>query len=110
MFATSLIFTSRFEEEYKQGKTIAASLEGAYKKSMQSILAVGIALTVIFGIVAIVGAGELKVFGLITCIFSSLSLFSSLIMLPRFINIFEAFNDGAIKPYRLQKREGNDNE
>ena len=107
LFATTLIFTNRFEEEYKQGKTVSASLEGAFKKSMQSILATGIALTIIFGVVAIVGAGELKVFGLITCIFSGLSLFSSLIMLPGFINIFEAFNDGATKPYRLPKREDN---
>ena len=107
LFASTLIFTSRFEEEYKQGKTVSASFEGAYKKSMQSILATGIALTVIFGIVAIVGYGELKVFGLITCIFSALSLFSSLIMLPGFMNIFEAFNDGAIKPYRLPRREDN---
>ena len=107
LFAITLIFTSRFEEEFKQGKTVSASLEGAYKKSMQSILATGIALTVIFGVVAIVGAGELKVFGLITCIFSALSLFSSLIMLPGFINIYEAFNDGATKPYRLPKREDN---
>ena len=107
LFASTLIFTSRFEEEYKQGKTVSASLEGAYKKSMHSILATGIALTVIFGVVAIVGAGELKVFGLITCIFSCLSLFSSLVMLPGFVNIFEAFNDGAIKPYRLPKREDN---
>lgn len=107
LFTSSLILASRFEEEYKQGKTVLASLEGAHKKSLRGILATGIALTVIFGVVAIVASAELKVFGLITCIFSCLSLFSSLIMLPGFINIFEAFNDGATKPYRLPKREDN---
>ncbi len=105
IFASSLVYTSRFEDEYKQGKTITAGLESGYKKSVASILATGIALTIIFGVVAIVASGEIKVFGLITCIFSMLSMFSSLIMLPKFISIFEAFNDGAIKPYRLQKRE-----
>jgi len=107
LLTSSLILATRFEDEYKQGKTVLASLEGAYKKSLRVILATGIALTVIFGVVAIVASAELKVFGLITCIFSCLSLFSSLIMLPGFINIFEAFNDGATKPYRLPKREDN---
>ena len=105
LLASSMLFASRFEEEYKQGKTVAASFEGAFKKSMHGILAIGIALTVIFGIVAIVASAELRVFGLITCIFSALSLFSSLIMLPGFIRIFEAFNDGSTKPYRLPRRE-----
>jgi len=105
LLTTSLIFAARFEEEYKQGKTVMASFEGAFKKSLRGILATGIALTIIFGIVAIVASAELKVFGLITCIFACLSLFSSLIMLPGFIKIFEAFNDGATKPYRLTKRE-----
>ena len=104
LIASSLIFVSRFEEEYRQGKTIAASFESGFKKSIASILATGIALTIIFGIVAIVASGELRVFGLITCIFSCLSLFSSLIMLPGFIKIFEAFNDGATKPYRLDSK------
>ncbi len=107
LIASSLIFVSRFEEEYNQGKTVAASFESAYKKSASSILATGIALTIIFGIVAIVAGAELRVFGLITCIFSCLSLFSSLVMLPGFIKIFEAFNDGATKPYRLKAREDN---
>ena len=104
LIVSSLIFVSRFEEEYRKGKTIAASFESGFKKSIASILATGIALTIIFGIVAIVASGELRVFGLITCIFSCLSLFSSLIMLPGFIKIFEAFNDGATKPYRLDSK------
>lgn len=105
LMSTSVIFASRFEEEYKQGKTVSAAFESAYKKSMNSILAIGIALTVIFGVVAIVASTELKVFGLITCIFSCLSLFSSLVMLPGFMNIFEALNDGNSKPYRLKNKE-----
>lgn len=105
LIASSLIFASRFEEEYKQGKTVAASLETGFKRSVAGISAPAIALTIIFLVVALVAGGELKVFGLITCIFSVLSLFSSLIMLPGFIKIFEAFNDGGSKPYRLAKRE-----
>lgn len=110
ILASSLVYLSSFEEEYKQGKTISASFESAFKKSFKSILTAGVALTVIFGVVAIVASQELKVFGLITCIFSSLSLFSTLIMLPGFVRIFETFNDGAIKPYRLPKGEEKEND
>jgi len=105
LMASSVIFASRFESEYKQGKTIAAAFESSYKKCLNTILAIGIVFTVIFGVVAIVASTELKVFGLITCIFSCLSLFSSLIMLPGFVRIFEAFNDGNTKPYRLKIKE-----
>ena len=107
VLASSLYFASLFEDEYKQGKTVSASFEGAFKKSLKGVLSTGIALTIIFGIVAIVANAELRVFGLITCIFACLSMFSTLIMLPGFIKIFEAFNDGAFKPYRLPKREDN---
>ncbi len=110
LMTTAFVYASRFEEEYKQGKTVLASLEGAYKKSVRGILAAGIALTIIFGIVAIVASAELKVFGLITCIFSCLSLFSTLVMLPGFVKIFEAFNDGATKAYRLSNRGEEDDE
>ena len=101
---------NRFKEEFNQGKTINASLESGFKRSLGAILSTGIALAVIFAIVAIVASAELKVFGLITCVFAILSLFSSLIMLPGFINIFEAYNDGAIKPYRLKEREEQNND
>ncbi len=110
LLSSMQIFVSRFKEEYKTGKTIGASLETGYKRSVPSILATGIALTVIFGVVAIVAGAELKVFGLITCIFAVLSLFSSLVMFPGFVSIFEAFNDGAIKPYRLKEMEGEKND
>ena len=110
LFGTTFVFASNFEEEYKQGKTIMASFEGAFKKSLKGILAACVALTVIFGVVAIVASQELKVFGLITCVFSCLSLFSTLVMLPGFIKIFEAFNDGATKAYRLPSREDETNE
>lgn len=101
VLATSLIYISRIEEEFKQGKTITASLESGYKKSLSPVLATGIVLTVIFGVIAIVARAELRVFGLITCIFSCISMFNTAVMLPGFVNIFEAFNDGAEKPYRL---------
>lgn len=105
MFTLTTIFALRFNEEYKLGKTVNAAFESAYKKSLSGILAIGIALTVIFGVVAIVASAELKVFGLITCVFSMLALFGTLVMVPGFMNIFETFNDGSFKPYRLPNRE-----
>lgn len=104
VLATSFIYISRIEDEFKQGKTITASLESAYKKSLSPVLATSILLTVIFGVITIFAGAELKVFGLITCVFSCLSLFNTAVMLPGFINIFEAFNDGAEKPYRLKNK------
>ena len=110
VLSTSLIYISRVEEEFKQGKTVSASLESGYKKSLSPVLATGIVLTLIFGVVAIAANAELKVFGLITLIFSCISMFNSAIMLPGFVNIFEAFNDGASKPYRLANEESDKNE
>jgi len=54
LVASSLIFCSRFREEYDQGKTVAASFESSYKKSLSSVLAIGIALTIIFGVILLV--------------------------------------------------------
>lgn len=102
---TAMMFASRFEEEYRSGKTIAASLESGFKRTLPGVLSSCIALAVIFGVVALVAGSELRVFGLITALFSCLTLFSTLVMLPGFIKIFEAFNDGAIKAYRLPNRE-----
>ncbi len=102
---TAMMFASRFEEEYKSGKTISASLESGFKRSIAGIVASCVTLAVIFGVVAIVAGSELRVFGLITTLFSCLSLFSTLVMLPGFIRIFEAFNDGATKAYRLPTKE-----
>ncbi|MBQ7466787.1 MAG: hypothetical protein IJS74_01805 [Clostridia bacterium] len=104
-FVTTYIYLSRVEEEYKQGKTVTASLESGYKKSFGGMLAGNIVLAVIFAIVAIVASGELKVFGLITCLFSLVSMFDGTLMLPGFVNIFEAFNDGGAKAYRFATRE-----
>ncbi len=105
LLTTTYIYASRVLDEYKQGKTVTASLEGGYKKSLNGMLSGNIVLAVIFAIVAIVASGELKVFGLITCLFSLVSMFSNAIMLPGFINIFEAFNDGGAKAYRFVIRE-----
>lgn len=110
LFASSFILTSKIEEEYKQGKTVAASFESAYKKSQSKVLATGIVLAFIFGIVALIAGGELRVFGLITFLFAGLSMLHTLVMLPGFIRIFEAFNDGATKLYRFEKREEVSNE
>lgn len=110
VLGTSFVYISRVEEEFKQGKTITASLESGFKKSLSPVVATGVVLTIIFGVVAIVASSELKVFGLITCIFSCLSMFNTAIMLPGFVNIFEAFNDGAEKPYRLKTKGDNNDE
>lgn len=105
LFTTTYIFTSRFEEEYKQGKTVSASLESGYKKSLSGMVSGNLVLAVILGVVAIFASGELKVFGLITCLFSLVSIFDGTLMLPGFIKIFEAFNDGGAKAYRFATRE-----
>lgn len=110
ILATSYIYISRVQEEYKMGKTLTASLESGYKKSLSAVLATGIALTIIFGVIAIVAKSELRVFGLITCIFSCISMFNTAVMLPGFVNVFEAFNDGAEKPYRLKSNKGEHND
>lgn len=110
VLGASFVYISRVEEEFKQGKTITASLESGFKKSLSSVIATGVVLTIIFGVVAIVASSELKVFGLITCVFSCLSMFNTAVMLPGFVNIFEAFNDGAEKPYRFKLKGENKDE
>ena len=110
LFTTTYLYTSRIEEEYKQGKTVTSSLESGYKKARASVLSGNIVLSIIFAIVAVVAFGELKVFGLITCLFSLVSIFNGTLMLPGFINIFEAFNDGGVKAYRFKIREGKKDE
>jgi len=110
VLASSFIYISRVREEFALGKTVTASLESGFKKSLSPVIATGTVLTVIFGVIAIFASADLRVFGLITCIFSILSMLNTVVLLPGLVRIFEAFNDGAAKPYRLLAKEENKDE
>ncbi len=95
---TMVLFT-KIESERKLGKTISASLENAYKKSLPVNLVSSIVAIVIAAVLTLFTKTTLQVSGFIMIFASVLSLLASVAFLPLLVNIFEAFNKGNEKPY-----------
>lgn len=92
LFYGSFTFILNVKDQFDEGKTISASLESGYKKSVGINASISIA-TFAFGlIVAIFSTGSLLSAGVITCIFAGISALNNLLLCPWFINIYRSFN------------------
>lgn len=99
IFATTLNFFGKVESERKLGKTITASIESAYKKSLPVNLVSTAVTAIIAGIFAIFTTGAVQVASLILLISSVVALIMSIGFVPFLVAIFEAFNKGNDKAY-----------
>lgn len=102
MFA--YIFASRVKFEYNQGKSLSASLETAYKKSLPSTLIENILIFVASLALFAFSFGELNSFSIIFAICSFLSIFTNLLFVPLLIKICISFNGLGTKLFMLKKR------
>ena len=99
------LYMSRVNSEYKLGKSIEASLESGYKKSISSIVALGVSVLLPVIILSFVSSGMIQTCSLIISIMSVLGLFESLLFMPWLVNIVEAFNRGNDKIYHFKREE-----
>ncbi len=97
-------FASRVKYEYNQGKSLAASLETAYKKLLPSTLIENITLFISALILFAFSFGEMTSFSIIFAICSFLSLITNLLLIPLIIKILISFDVGA-KLFMLKKHD-----
>lgn len=99
------IYMSRVREEYMTGKTIEASLESGYKKSIAPIVATLVTALIPAVVLSFVSTGILQTASLILVIMCGIGAFESLLFIPWLINICEAFNKGNSKIYNFKREE-----
>ena len=97
-------YASTVKKEYKAGKSLGASLESAYKKSMPTTLISNIALFVASLIFVIFSFGEITSAAIVFAICSFLSLFTNLLIVPFFVKICISFGNFGFKLFMLKKR------
>lgn len=102
LFFGSLLYIFKVQSEFMQGKTLTASLESGYKKSIFQNSAISIAAVVLGFVIAIFGQGALQVSGVIIILFSLLSALNNLLLLPLFVNIYHTFNSTKSEHYGLK--------
>jgi|GEM_PF-5694464 len=105
----SYYYICHVESEFKEGKTLSASLESGYKKSIAVNATIAIALVVFGAVMAIFGAGAILTAGILIVIFGALGGLGNLVLLPFFMKIYHAMNPKKIGAYGLV-REGDTNE
>ena len=87
LFAGSLGYFGRIAEEYKQGKTFAASIETGTKRARPAMLIANFALFVLSFVLFWFIKGEVASACLILSIISGLNILTNVVMLPWFVNI-----------------------
>lgn len=95
----TLCYFGKIESERKLGKTITASIESAYSKSLPVNLISAATVAVLAGVMAIFTTGAVLVSCLILLISAILAIIMSIGFIPLLVNIFESFNKGKDKAY-----------
>ena len=110
IFGGAIFYLSRIAEEYKQGKTIDASIEAGTKKARPATLIANILLIALFAVFAIISSGELACASIVLTLCGALSLLSNAVLLPWFVSSFNKTNKKQGKPFRFAQRGGEINE
>ncbi|MBQ7452764.1 MAG: hypothetical protein IJS68_00660 [Clostridia bacterium] len=108
MFYGAYAYASNVQSEFHEGKTLTASLESGYKKSLLPntfVLVAGLVVAVLF---AFFGSGAIRTGAIISLIFMLASAFNNLCLLPWFVGIYYGYNNN--KPAYYGLKGGNKNE
>ena len=101
LFFGSFIYIEKVRSEFFDGKTLTASLESGYKKSILINSAIYIAIAIFGFTMAILGSGAIQVAGVLLVLFALIGALNNIVLLPGFVNIFQAFNADKTKVYGL---------
>ena len=102
IFAGSLYFVGRIAEEYKQGKTIGASIEAGTKKARPALVASSVAIVVLLATFALCVKGQIATASLILgVIFGALSALTNIVLLPWLIKLYNKSNRKQGLPFGL---------
>ena len=107
-FAFIYLFVFEFarivKSEYKQGKSLAASLESSYKKSLFPNIISGASLFVASLIILAFSFSELASVATALAIISALQLVTNLLFVPFLVKICISFDGFGRKVFMLKKR------
>ena len=101
----SIVYIFKVKAEFEAGKTIQASLESGFKKSLPISVCLAIMLMVTGSILAIFTSGAMWVCGIMCVLFSLISLLANALLLPLFMKFVYAFFGNKLGAYGM-KREG----
>jgi len=110
IFGGAIFYLSRIAEEYKQGKTIDASIEAGTKKARPATLITSTLMLAMFGVFAIIASGELACTAVVLTLCGALNILTNAVLLPWFVNSFNKTNKKQGKPFRFAHKGGETNE
>ena len=106
----SIIYTYAYQyanavkQEYAAGKSLSASLETAYKKSILSVLIANLTLFAGSLVLIAFSFGEITSAAIVFAICAFLSLFTNLALIPFIVKICISYGNFGFKLFRLKKR------
>ena len=109
IFGGSLNYMNRIAEEYKQGKTIDASIEAGTKKARPAQLIVSVLFVVLLAVLSLFISGQVASACLILIVFVLLNALDNIVLLPWLLKFYNHSNRKQGKPYGLKQEEGNTN-
>ena len=105
LFGGSLNYMGRIAEEYKNGKTIDASIEAGSKKAIPAQAVTSILLALLFAITALLIKGVVASASLIIIVFALLNVLTNVVMLPWFVNLYNISNKKQGTPFGLKQED-----
>ncbi len=105
IFGGSLSFMGRIAEEYKQGKSIDASIEAGSKKAIPAQAATSVILVLLFAVLALFIKGQVASASLIIIVFAVLNALTNILLLPWFVNLYNKSNKKQGTPFGLKQGE-----
>lgn len=100
------LYATTVKSEYVSGKSLNASLESAYKKTMPSVLISNLTLFVSAFVFIACSFGAITSAAIIFAICAFLSLFTNLLIVPFLVKICISFGNFGFKLFMLKKRKG----
>lgn len=97
-------YANSVKQEYLAGKSLNASLESAYKKSLASVLISNIMILAGSLLLIALSFGEIASAAIVFAICAFLSLFTNLVLIPFLVKICISFGNFGFKLFMLKKR------
>lgn len=98
------LYAINVKSEYKAGKSLNASLESAYKKSLPSTIVANVVLFASALVLLAFSFGEIASAAVVLAMFAFLSLFTNLLLVPFLVKICISFGNFGFKLFMLKKR------
>ena len=102
----NIVIYERIRDEYRDGKSILASMHAGFKHATVAIFDSNITTIIAAIILIIFGSGSVSGFGVTLLIGILLSLFTSLLVTRGLCKWFTSLNSTNAKLYGLKRREG----